>query len=206
MVLSDARIDDPVEKLKYYKYWEDQIQKLNNSLKQIKDFAYIGPVQKELREFAEYKRMIMEFTSLTADMITIRVDSNNIFNPDNLIQSLEKSVEKYSLEKYGEEVIGITTKYNKRLQTLSDSKKLREQETFTRGHLKIMKLPLDTLKQMLHLLGYLKIFNKDNKFSIQVADAIERFQSAEGLQPVDGIYGPDAHRALTMAARKSGLI
>ncbi len=206
VVLHDAKIDDPVEKLQYYQYWEEQIGRLNEGLKKVNDMAYIGPVQEELREYAEYKRMILEFTTLTADMISIRVDTLNQFQADQLLDFLEDSVNKFKRGKFQEKVANVTSNYNKKLQRLPEEEKLKRQEFFTREHLRRFNLKLEHLKQMLHLMGYLKSLEKDNQFTTEVADAIASFQSAEGLIPVDGIYGPDAHNALITAAKTLGLL
>ncbi len=206
VVLADVKIDDPIEKLEYHEYWDGEAKKLNKKLKQVDDLSYIGPIQEELKEYAEYKRMIAEFLTITADMIITRVSSGNKYNFDGLLQSLQKAVAAHEAGVQDEMVHEVTTDYNKRLQTAPASKKLQQQEYFTRMHLKNFNLPLPALKQMLYLLKYMEGFEKDDLFDEKIATAVANFQSAEGLSPVDGIFGPDSYKALINAAKKAGYL
>ncbi len=70
MVLSDARIYDPVNLLDYVKYWEDKRNELDRKMRTV-DQANLHGIREDLDLYDEIRDMIARLTDVLRDMLTL---------------------------------------------------------------------------------------------------------------------------------------
>lgn len=74
IVLEDANIYEPNNRLKYIKHWQDKFTELNKNLKNINDLTVIQEEQKDLRNYKEIKDATSNIISVFKDMNTLTPD------------------------------------------------------------------------------------------------------------------------------------
>jgi len=89
IVLGDADIYDPVNRIKYLKYWEDKIKALDEGMKSVSG-AHLKGMREELDSYDDIRDNIAELTYFLKDINTpvVAVEESNNFA--TLISSLEK--------------------------------------------------------------------------------------------------------------------
>ena len=73
IVLDDARIYNPVQIIEYIKYWEDEIQELEEALKGISS-PMLPSLRKDIDLYAEIRNTIISFTDTLRDMNTLTAE------------------------------------------------------------------------------------------------------------------------------------
>jgi hypothetical protein len=81
IVLPDAHIFDANEKLRYVNYWDEQIDQLNNAIKNVKVIAYLTETE-ELNKFIQIRQNFSHLINLVSDMnvLTPEIHANNGFS------------------------------------------------------------------------------------------------------------------------------
>ncbi len=71
IVLPDADIYKPQNRLKYVKYWENEVKSLNSSMKDIDNMALIAEIQQELQEYNQILNSMSGISSLLKNTNTL---------------------------------------------------------------------------------------------------------------------------------------
>jgi len=90
IVLSDADIYKPMNRLKYVKYWEDKIKDVNNALKDINDMSVIAEIQRELMNYREILNTFANILNILKDMNTLTPEMHKDNDFKILIESIDK--------------------------------------------------------------------------------------------------------------------
>lgn len=91
IVLADANLYKPVNRLKYIKYWEEQIQELDEAMKSVGS-ANLQGLREDIDSYTEIRRTIAELTNILKDMntLTSEIHSETEFNA--LFQAIEQKM------------------------------------------------------------------------------------------------------------------
>jgi hypothetical protein len=94
IVLADAGIYKSFDRLNYIKYWEEQIEKLNQAIKEIKVMANMEGFMADLNKYARIRASFDRLTDLLSDMnaLTPEIHSSNGFS--DLISAVERAIGK----------------------------------------------------------------------------------------------------------------
>ncbi len=68
IVLPDAKIFDPVEKIRYYKYWEDRIEELDKEANTLKRRSKLKSVDEEINRYEDIRDNLDKFVSILEGM------------------------------------------------------------------------------------------------------------------------------------------
>jgi hypothetical protein len=71
IILQDANIYKPQNRLMYVEHWEKEVRSLNSSMKGIENMALIGEIQQELQEYNQILNAISGITSLLKNTNTL---------------------------------------------------------------------------------------------------------------------------------------
>lgn len=89
IVLGDADIHDPVNRVKYIKHWEDKIKGLDEAMKSVNQ-ANLQGLREELDTYDEIRDNVSNLTFFLSDMNTPDADIQESSNFATLISELEK--------------------------------------------------------------------------------------------------------------------
>ncbi|HXV42685.1 MAG TPA: TIR domain-containing protein [Anaerolineae bacterium] len=89
IVLQDANIYKAVNRIKYIKYWEDQLAELNEAIKTI-NAANLQGITDEMNLFDKIRDNIARLTDILKDMNTLTPDMHENANFNQLIIALEQ--------------------------------------------------------------------------------------------------------------------
>jgi hypothetical protein len=92
IILSDANFYKPINRIKYIKHWEKQIEDLNEGMKSIKDMSVIGEIQKELSNYREILNNISDILFVLKDMNTLTPDIHQDTNFEELFKSIKLQI------------------------------------------------------------------------------------------------------------------
>ena len=70
IVLGDAKIYKPIDRIKYVKYWEEQIQELDEAMKEVAS-ANLQGLREDIDLYTEIRSTIAELTNILKDMNTL---------------------------------------------------------------------------------------------------------------------------------------
>ncbi|MEH1930466.1 COR domain-containing protein [Nostoc sp.] len=87
IVLADAQIYDPLERLKYIKHWEDKLKQLNKSLKTV-DADNLQGFREEIDQYRDIRNTIAELTNLLKDINTLTRDIHSESDFEDLINAI----------------------------------------------------------------------------------------------------------------------
>ncbi len=90
VVLSDARIYDPVDRLDYVEYWEGEKAKLNQRIKSLSDVSNLQGINEELNNYDRFRDRISGLTSTLKDMNTLTPDMHRDSDFSELYAAIEK--------------------------------------------------------------------------------------------------------------------
>jgi hypothetical protein len=68
IVLADAKIYDPIDRLDYVLFWEAKIDQLNAKIDQVHSSANLQGVREALDQYTEIRAMIANLTNILQDM------------------------------------------------------------------------------------------------------------------------------------------
>jgi formylglycine-generating enzyme required for sulfatase activity len=87
IVLPDAQINNPVERIKYIKHWEDQINTLNEAMRSV-SAANLQGFREEIDQYSEIRTTIAELTALLKNMNTLTADLHSQNDFDALFKAI----------------------------------------------------------------------------------------------------------------------
>lgn len=88
ILLPDVNIYDPIQRLKYIKYWEDKKKELNEAIKEV-SAEYLQGIREEIDQYAVIRNTIAELTNILKDMNTLSPDIHNQSEFDDLFKVIE---------------------------------------------------------------------------------------------------------------------
>jgi hypothetical protein len=89
IVLADADIYDPVNRIKYIKHWEDKIKALDEAMRSV-SAANLQGMREEIDSYDEIRDNVSNLTFFLKDMNTLTVEIQESSNFAPLISALEK--------------------------------------------------------------------------------------------------------------------
>lgn len=89
IVLSDSDIYNPVNRIKYIKYWEDKLKELDEAMKSVSS-ANLQGMRDEIDSYDEIRDNISNLTFFLKDMNTLTPEMHENSNFASLISALEK--------------------------------------------------------------------------------------------------------------------
>lgn len=92
IVLADAKIYDSIDALNYIKYWEEKEKELDEKYKSLGTLSNTQPVMDDLNNYAEFRRIISEITSLISKMNTLTPAMHEGNNFLELMQALDQQM------------------------------------------------------------------------------------------------------------------
>ncbi|MCB0214335.1 MAG: toll/interleukin-1 receptor domain-containing protein, partial [Anaerolineae bacterium] len=87
IVLDDANIYKPIQRLKYVKHWEDQIAELDEGMKSVNS-ANLQGFREAIDQYTEIRAMIADLTNILKDMNTLTVDMHREADFQQLIEAV----------------------------------------------------------------------------------------------------------------------
>jgi hypothetical protein len=76
IVLADAQIYDPVQRLRYIKHWEDKKKELNEAIREV-SAEYLQGIREEIDQYTQIRNTIAELTSILKNMNTLTADMHS---------------------------------------------------------------------------------------------------------------------------------
>ena len=92
IVLADAQIYKPIERIKYVKYWEKQFQELQDEMKEVSD-ANLQGFREELDLYKEIRETFSNLTKLLKDMNALTGDIHIQSKFEALLKAIEDSLD-----------------------------------------------------------------------------------------------------------------
>ena len=89
IVLADADIYNPVNRIKYIKYWEGKLQELNEAIRSV-NAANLQGITEEMNSYDDIRDNISNLTFFLKDMNTLTPEMHENTNFASLITTLEK--------------------------------------------------------------------------------------------------------------------
>lgn len=89
VVLSDANIYDPIQRLEYVKYWEDQRQKLADAMRTV-DPANLQGIRDDIDNYTRFRAEISELVSTLKDMNTLTPEIHKDSDFNELFIAIER--------------------------------------------------------------------------------------------------------------------
>jgi formylglycine-generating enzyme required for sulfatase activity len=92
IVLGDADIYNPVNRLKYIKYWEDKLSELDQAMKSVGS-ANLQGIREEIDSYDEIRDRISGLTSTLKDMNTLTPDMHRASDFNDMYTQIEKRLQ-----------------------------------------------------------------------------------------------------------------
>jgi len=92
IVLPDVQIYNPIERIKYIKYWEDQIKELDEAMKGV-SAANLQGFREEIDLYTEIRHTIAKLTNLLKDMNTLTPDIHSESDFDELSKAIARRLD-----------------------------------------------------------------------------------------------------------------
>lgn len=90
IILSDAKIYDPYERIDYVEFWEKEQAKLNERMKSLSDQSNLRGIREELDNYDRFRDEISELTSTLKDMNALTPEMHQETNFSDLYGAIEK--------------------------------------------------------------------------------------------------------------------
>lgn len=91
IVLADANIYDPLERLMYVEYWEEKIKKLDEAMKRV-GAANLQGFREDIDSYTEIRRTIAELTNILKDMNTLTPGMHSQEDFETLFKAIEQKM------------------------------------------------------------------------------------------------------------------
>ncbi len=91
IVLADSDIYNPVNRIKYIKYWEDKLKELDEAIRSVSS-ANLQGMREEIDSYDEIRDNISNLTFLLKDMNTLTPEMHENSNFASLISALERRI------------------------------------------------------------------------------------------------------------------
>jgi len=93
IIISDAKIYNSRQIVKYLKFWEEKIDELNNEVKTLSDIAYAAPIVEDIEIMYEIRRCLAKFGDDLSNMNALTPQAHRSSNFKQLIESILKKFE-----------------------------------------------------------------------------------------------------------------
>ncbi|MBD2727395.1 leucine-rich repeat domain-containing protein [Nostoc sp. FACHB-892] len=87
IILADAKIFKSIERVKYIKYWEEEIEELNKAMKEVMADNLQG-IREDIDQYREIRNMIATLTDLLRDMNTLTEDIHSESEFESLLNAI----------------------------------------------------------------------------------------------------------------------
>ncbi|MCC5651729.1 leucine-rich repeat domain-containing protein [Nostoc sp. XA013] len=87
IILADADIFKSIERVKYIKYWEEEIEELNKAMKEVMADNLQG-IREDIDQYREIRNMIAKLTDLLRDMNTLTPDIHSESEFESLLNAI----------------------------------------------------------------------------------------------------------------------
>jgi len=91
IVLADAQIYRPAERIKYVQHWEQQIKELDEAMKSV-SLANLQGFREEIDQYTETRNTIAELTHLLKDMNTLTPEMHSESGFEELYEAIERKL------------------------------------------------------------------------------------------------------------------
>ena len=92
VVLSDAKIYDPLDRLGYVEYWDAEKEKLNERIKNLPEVSNLDGIYEELNNYSRFRDRISGLASTLKDMNTLTSDIHRNSDFSDLYTAIEKRI------------------------------------------------------------------------------------------------------------------
>jgi hypothetical protein len=92
IVMADAQIFRPTERIKYVRYWEDQIKELDEAMRGV-SAANLQGFREEIDQYTQIRNTIAELTSILKNMNTLTSDMHSESDFDELFGAIATKLE-----------------------------------------------------------------------------------------------------------------
>jgi formyltetrahydrofolate hydrolase len=92
IVLADARIYKALDRVAYIKYWEEQIEQLNQSIKEMKVMTHLDGITADLEKYTQIRNSFDHLTDLLSDMNALSPELHAVHGFSALIRAVEFSL------------------------------------------------------------------------------------------------------------------
>lgn len=96
IVLADAQIYDPFQRLQYIKYWEDKKKNLNEAMKEV-GAEFLQGIREEIDQYTEIRNTIAELTSILKNMNTLTPDLHGQSDFETIFKTIELNLSELKL-------------------------------------------------------------------------------------------------------------
>jgi len=93
IVLEDAKIYNPIDRADYIIHWQEEIDKLEAKIRQIKSFANLPSLQRSINEYTEIRATIDGLTDILQNMNTLTPDIHSESGFNILINAIQQQVD-----------------------------------------------------------------------------------------------------------------
>ncbi len=93
IVLADACIYNPVDRLNYIKYWDEKVEKLDEAIKGVKTMTNLISISASLNRYARIRVSFDNLADLLADMNTLTPETHAANGFSALISAVERAIE-----------------------------------------------------------------------------------------------------------------
>jgi hypothetical protein len=91
VVLDDTKIYDPMERIKYVKYWEEKKKALDDEMKSLSS-EYLYGFRKDIDLYAEIRQYLPRLTDILRDMNALTVKTHTETGFEELIKAVESKI------------------------------------------------------------------------------------------------------------------
>jgi len=88
IVLPDAQIYRPIDRIKYVRHWEDQIKELDAAMREVSS-ANLQGFREEIDQYTQIRNTIAELTDILKDMNTLTPDMHSDSDFEDLFRAIE---------------------------------------------------------------------------------------------------------------------
>ncbi|WP_427158347.1 COR domain-containing protein [Aliinostoc sp. HNIBRCY26] len=92
IVLADAKIYDPIDRLQYVIYWEEKIKKFDDELKKV-SAAYLEGFRDDIDSYNEIRQYLPRLANTLKDMNTLTADVHSEGEFEELVQAISKRID-----------------------------------------------------------------------------------------------------------------
>lgn len=92
IIIADAKISKPIERIKYVKYWEEQIKELDEAMKGVNS-ANLQGFREDIDLYTDIRNTIAELTNLLRDMNTLTPEIHSQSEFEALLKAIEKHLD-----------------------------------------------------------------------------------------------------------------
>lgn len=100
IILEDANIYKPIDRIEYIKFWDNEIVQLNLAIKQVNVLTNIGKINSALDTFSDIRRNIDNLIDLLSDMNSLTPEKHQESGYLTLIDEVEKSLLEKGISTY----------------------------------------------------------------------------------------------------------